>query len=99
MLRLLGVNDKKVIAQNMRTDGVVTEVKPCHWFRVRTRPIRIGDTFDDTYPHIVSFTYIVDGTRYEGKRFLSWTKQPPSEGKRFLVYYDPKDPAKYAVRF
>ena len=98
MLQMFGFGAKAIFAQNQYAEGVVTAVKPCYWFRVRSRPIRIGYTFDDKYPHMVSFTYTVDGTRYEGKRFLSWTMQPPSEGKRLQVYYHPENPAQYAVQ-
>lgn len=99
VLELFGLSDRKILSMDTRTEGVVTKIKFCHWMKVNaSRPIRIGNTFDATYPFVVFFTYTVDGTQYEGKRFFDWTKQPPSEGKRLSVYYDPKDPAKYAAK-
>lgn len=98
VLRMLGLGEKKVFAQNISVPGCITAVKKCWWLKVNTKPVR-HDMWDGAkFPHIAEFTYEVDGKAYTGKRWISYDDVPPAVGKAIRVYCDRIDPAKYAVK-
>ncbi|MBE5782730.1 MAG: sugar ABC transporter permease [Clostridiales bacterium] len=92
-----GIGEKKIMAQGRSCAGAVTQVSPCYWLKVNTKPIRAHAWDGAVYPHMVSFQYEVNGCAYTGKRYYSWTIRPPVKGSRITVYYDEKDPSRYAV--
>ena len=92
-----GIGEKKIMAQGRSCAGAVTQVSPCYWLKVNTKPIRAHAWDGAVYPHMVSFQYEVNGCAYTGKRYYSWTIRPPVKGSSIIVYYDEKDPSRYAV--
>ncbi|MBE6929552.1 MAG: DUF3592 domain-containing protein [Ruminococcaceae bacterium] len=97
-LGIFGIGCRQTAKQGIRTEGVVTEVYTCWWFRVNTQAVRVGGGNTARYPHIITFTYTVDGTAYTGKRFVSHVYSRPQEGQRITVYYEAAKPEKYAVK-
>lgn len=95
-LRMFGIGVADAIAGE-QTEGVVTEVKTCWGLKVNTKPIR-GSAIDGAlFPHIICFTYTVDGGAYRGKRYVNWNKRCPVKDERIVVYYERENPEKYAV--
>ena len=92
-----GVGAKKIIAQGHSCQGTVTQVSACYWLKVNTKPIRAHAWDGAVFPHMVSFEYEVNGQRYTGQRYFSWTVKPPVKGCRITVYYDQENPARFAV--
>ena len=90
-----GLGVRHIVDLNMTATGVVTDVSTCWWLKVNTAPIRTMS--GARYPHIVRFSYIVDGTEYSASRFLNWQNNPPAVGRKFRLYYDPANPKKFAV--
>ncbi len=86
---------RRILDLEKCTAGLVTEVKTCWWLRVNTAPIR--SMTGSRYPHIVRFSYNVNGREYSGSRFLNWQNNPPSEGRKFRLFYDPEKPERYAI--
>ena len=95
-LRMFGIGVTSAFA-GKDTQGVVTEVKRCWWLKVNTKAIR-RNMFDGAlFPHIIYFTYHVNGQTYTGKRYVNWNKRCPIAGEKLTVYYEESSPQKYAV--
>ena len=58
LLRMFGIGVSAAIAGG-QTEGIVTEVKTCHWFKINTKPIRKHMWDGAVYPHIIHFTYLM----------------------------------------
>lgn len=98
MWNLFGLCEDKILAKNCCTKATVTKVYECWWLSVKTKAIRICNTRENTrHPHIITFTYIADGTSYTGKRFIPLRFRVPRLGEEFDVYYDPAKPKNYAM--
>lgn len=95
-LRMFGIGVADAVAGE-QTEGLVTAVKTCWWLKVNTKPVRRIPLDGAAFPHIIHFTYTVSGETYGGKRYVNWNKQCPQAGEKLTVYYEKKDPAKYAV--
>lgn len=97
-LRMMGFGEKKIFAENLFTQGCVTDVKKCWWIKVNTKPVR-RDMWDGAmYPHIITFTYAVNGVQYTGRRFVPHDVTPPAKGQLIRAYYSADAPQKYAVK-
>ena len=95
-LRMCGIGTAKAIAGG-RTEGTVTKVTTCYWFKVNTKPIRRYSGDGALFPHIIHFTYPVDGCTYTGKRWVMWNRRCPVKDERITVFYEEDAPEKYAV--
>ena len=96
VLRMFGIGAGNAFAGG-KTEGTVTEVRTCYWFRVNTKPVRRYSGDGAVYPHIIHFTYCVNEQTHTGKRYVNWNKQCPMKGEKITVYYEPDRPDKYAV--
>lgn len=96
LLRMFGIGASGAFAGG-QTEGTVTEVKTCYWFKVNTKPVRTYWGDGAVYPSIIHFTYTVYGQTYHGKRWVHWNKRCPVKGERITVYYEEAAPEKYAV--
>ena len=96
--QILGFGEKKIFAQKLSVPGRITAVKKCWWLKVNTKAVRMGPMDGAMFPHIAVFTYEVNGTVYEVKRWVSSMDTPPKIGKTVEVYYDRQNPQKYAVK-
>ena len=95
-LRMFGIGVSNAIAGE-QTEGTVIDVKPCWWLKVNTKPVR-RNLFDGAvFPHIIHFTYCVNGQTYTGKRYVNWNKHCPIKGEKITVYYETNKPDKHAV--
>jgi len=96
LLRMFGIGSANAIAGG-QTEGVVTEVKTCYWLKVNTKPVRRNAIDGALFPHVVYFTYSVDGQVYKGKRYVNWNRRCPVKDERIAVLYERENPKKYAV--
>ena len=96
LLRMFGIGVTNAIA-GCRTEGIVTKVDTCYWFKVNTKPIRAYSGDGAVFPHIIHFTYQVDGLTYTGKRWVMWNKRCPVKDERVTVFYEAEAPEKFAV--
>lgn len=92
-----GFGSKKVISGGYSVTGSVTDVKTCWWLKVNTKPVRSHSLDGAVFPHIVRFTYTVNGREYEGSRYVGWEKRCPHINEAIVVYYDNDDPKKCTV--
>ena len=96
LLRMFGIGTTNAIA-GCKTEGIVTKVDTCYWFKVNTKPVRTHSGDGAVFPHIIHFTYPVDGVSYTGKRWVMWNKRCPVTDERITVFYEAEAPEKYAV--
>ncbi len=97
LLRTFGIGEQRILAKDAHVPGVVTKVTVCRWISVKTTLARICATSENTiHPHIITFSYQVDGNEYEGNRYIWVRYRCPKKGEEIEVYYDPENPAKYA---
>lgn len=97
ILRTLGLGAGKLIRGNHTAAGTVTEVKTCHFLKVNQKSLRTTPLDGAAFPHILYFTYQVDGTSYRGSRFVNWNLPCPGKGAEITVYYAPSAPARCTV--
>ena len=95
-LRMFGLGVSAAIAGE-QTEGQVTEVKTWWWLKVNTKSVRTSPLDGAQFPHIIYFSYNVDGKNYQGKRYVNWNKQCPVKGEKITVYYEKETPNNYAV--
>ena len=96
LLRMFGIGVSKALAGG-QTEGTVTKVDTCYWFKVNTKPVRMHMADGAMFPHIIHFTYSVAGESYSGKRWVMWKKRCPVKGEKITVHYEEGRPEKFAV--
>ena len=96
LLRMFGIGISAAIAGE-QAEGTVTEVKTCYWFKINTKPVRRHMWDGAVYPHIIHFTYEVDGTRFSGRRFVWYNRRCPVKGEKITIHYEVRSPEKFAV--
>lgn len=97
MFQMMGLDDRRIMLGGYCVEGKITEVKTCHWLKVNTKATRTNALEGAKFPHIIYFTYNVDGKEYSGTRYVNWNVRCPVENEIVTVYYDVENPAKYAV--
>ena len=98
LLRTFGLGEKKLVAAGHSVTGKVTDVKRCWWLKVNTKAVRTGPMDGASFPHIIHFTYTVDGVIYQGSRYVGLSPFYPKKGDSVTVFYDEGEPARYAVK-
>ncbi len=92
-----GWNGDKIKSLGVKTVGTVTNVKTVTAIKVNTKPVRANALDGAKFPHIIEFTYEVNGKEYKGKRFLSYSQFCPPKGSKIEIFYDSADPSKYTI--
>ena len=96
ILRIFGFGAERILAGNCCIPGTVTDVRQCWWFTVNTKPVRRFSGDGAVYPNIITFSYRVDNIPYTGKRYVPIRYRVPQKGETITVFYDPKNPKRYA---
>ena len=95
-LRMFGLGAANALAGE-ETQGTVTRVNTCYWLKVNTTPVRTRPGEGTRYPHIIRFTYTVDGREYTGRRWVNWNRRCPVKDEKITVHHEEAAPEKYAV--
>ena len=96
LLRMFSIGADAILAKDYSVQTTVSDVYRCWLLRINTKPVRRFSGDGAIYPHIISFTYEVDGTAYEGKLWIPVRYRVPARGETIAVYYDPEKPDNYA---
>ena len=97
ILRLFGIGAGKILAQGCSVRGTVTHVSACRWISVKTKPVRLYASPENTlHPSTITFSYSVFGVSHTGKLYIPLGYRVPQKGESIDVYYDPKHPKQYA---
>lgn len=90
--------NQKLILEDHRAVGTISAVKTCWWIKINTKHVRMHALDGAKFPHIIYFTYDVNGIAYQGCSCISYYLRCPNKGETITVFYDKDDPARYAVR-
>ena len=79
------------------TTGTVLSVAKQWWFKVNTKPIRMGALDGAAFPHIMKIQYVVDGNTYTKRKWISAGKPVPAVGSNLTVLYCTDKPGKAKI--
>ena len=79
------------------TTGTVISVAKQWWFKVNTKPIRMGALDGAAFPHIMKVQYVVDGTTYTKRKWIGAGKPVPAVGSKLTVLYCSDKPNKAKI--
>ncbi|MBR5506450.1 MAG: hypothetical protein IKV88_00190 [Clostridia bacterium] len=89
----------KIIEQNNVTKGTIQKVTKCWWIKINTKPVRLHALDGAIFPHIMTFTYEVDGVRYKKRKYIGLMADAISICGDVDVYYDKNRPSRCAIKF
>lgn len=76
------------------TSGTVVSVAKMWWLKVNSKAVRKGTLDGATFPHVVKFSYTVDGKTYTKRAWIHAGVPVPKEGDAVSVEYDSDKPSK-----
>ena len=79
------------------TMGTVLSVAKQWWFKVNTKPIRMGALDGAAFPHIIKVQYDVDGTTYTKRKWIGAGQAVPAVGSEVTVIYCSGKPGKAKI--
>ncbi len=79
------------------TIGTVLSVSKQWWFKVNTKPIRMGALNGASFPHIIKVQYAVDGSIYTKRKWIGAGKPVPAVGSKVTVLYCGNKPGKAKI--
>ena len=89
----------KIIAQNNVTKGTIQKITKCWWIKINTKTVRIHSLDGAIFPHIMTFTYEVDGIRYTKRKYIDLRENLVGVFGNIDVYYDKEKPSRCTIRF
>ena len=88
----------KIIAQNNIVKGTIQKVTKCWWTKVNTKPVRMHALDGAIFPHIMTFTYEVDGIQYKKRKHIGLRADAIGIFGNVDVYYDKDKPSKCEIK-
>ena len=79
------------------TTGTVISVAKQWWFKVNTKPVRMGTLDGATFPHIIKVQYVVDGNAYTRRKWIGAGQTVPAVGSEVTVLYCSGRPGKAKI--
>ena len=79
---------------DQETIGTVVSVAKQWWFKVNTKPIRMGALDGATFPHVIKVQYVVEGNTYTKRKWIGAGKPVPAVGSEVTVHYCSNKPGK-----
>lgn len=98
ILWIFGIGSKKLLSGGHSVVGTVTKVDTCWWLKINTKPVRTHAMDGAIFPHMVSYTYAVNGQTYSGKRIISAYAKAPNTSASIQVYYDENNPSHSTIK-
>lgn len=87
------------ISNENRTNGKIEKVTKCWWIKVNEKPVRLHSLDGAAFPHIMTFTYEVDGVQYKKRKYIGLRIDTIGIFGNVDVYYDKDKPSKCAIKF
>ena len=88
----------KIIAQNNIAKGTIKKVTKCWWIKVNQKSVRLHALDGATFPHIMTFTYEVDGIQYKKRKYIGLRADAIGIFGNVDVYYDKDKPSRCAIK-
>ena len=82
---------------DQKTIGTVVSVAKQWWFKVNTKPVRMGTLDGATFPHIIKVQYVVDGNAYTRRKWIGAGQTVPAVGSEVTVLYCSGRPGKAKI--
>ena len=82
---------------NKETMGTVLSAAKQWWFKVNTKPVRMGALDGAAFPHIIKVQYVVDGTVYTKRKWIGAGQAVPAVGSEVTVLYCSGKPGKAKI--
>ena len=82
---------------DQKTTGTVVSVAKQWWFKVNTKPVRMGALDGAAFPHIIRVQYVVDGNTYTKRKWIGAGKVVPAVGSNVTVLYRSCKPTKAKI--
>ena len=79
------------------TNGTVVSVARQWWFKVNTKPVRMGALDGAAFPHIIKVQYVVDGNTYTKRKWIGAGIPVPAVGSELTVLYCSGKPGKAKI--
>lgn len=83
---------------SLPVQAVVIKVTDCWWMKINRKPMRMHGPDGAQYPHILHLQYSVNGNRYKGCRWLSWTEAAPVVGDTIPILCDASNPKCFVMK-
>ena len=82
---------------DQKTTGTVVSVAKQWWFKVNTKPVRMGALDGAAFPHIIRVQYVVDGNTYTMRKWIGAGNAVPTVGSEVTVLYCSNKPGKAKI--
>ena len=79
------------------TMGTVVSAAKQWWFKVNTKPVRMGVLDGAAFPHIIKVQYVVDGNTYTKRKWIGAGQAVPAVESEVTVLYCSSKPGKAKV--
>ena len=79
------------------TTGIVVSAAKQWWFKVNTKPVRVGALDGAAFPHIIKVQYVVDGNTYTRRKWIGAGEAVPAVGSEVTVLYCSNKPGKAKI--
>ena len=79
---------------DQETMGTVVSAAKQWWFKVNTKPVRMGALDGAAFPHIIKVQYVVDGSTYTKRKWIGAGEAVPAVGSEVTVLYCSNKPGK-----
>ena len=80
------------------TEGIIIAIKKQWWLKINTKALRTNTLDGAKFPHVVKAKYVVDGTEYVGKKWVSIYDELPKMNQIIRVYYEEDNPKKAKIK-
>ena len=88
----------RIIEQNNITKGTIQKVTKCWWIKVDQKSVRLHSLDGATFPHIMTFTYEVDGVQYKKRKYIGLRADAIGIFGNVDVYYDKDKPSRCEIK-
>ena len=79
---------------DQETMGTVVSAAKQWWFKVNTKPVRMGALDGAAFPYIIKVQYVVDGSTYTKRKWIGAGDAVPAVGSEVTVLYCSNKPGK-----
>ena len=82
---------------DQETIGTVVSAAKQWWFKVNTKPVRMGALDGAAFPYIIKVQYVVDGNTYTRRKWIGAGQAVPAVGSEATVLYCSSKPGKAKI--
>lgn len=87
-----------IISQNNCTPGKIEKVTKCWWIKVNSKPVRMNSLDGALFPHLMTFTYSVNGKKYKKTKYIDLRENLIGIFGTVDVFYDKDKPSRCAIQ-